>query len=82
MSSNETLRRAKSLRRDYVSTINQYLDNCKEGNTPYICEKIEKDGSREGIIEFVLTLCFTNGMTIGEALSEQERVLDPNYIND
>ena len=42
----------------------------------------QKNASRKGVEEFVLTLMFNNNMTIGEALSEQERILDPNYIND
>ena len=42
----------------------------------------QKESSRKDIQEFVLTLMFNNNMTIGEALSEQERILDPNYTND
>jgi hypothetical protein len=63
--------------------INEYLDRCDEKNTPYLCKLMsQKNASRKGVEEFVLTLMFNNNMTIGEALSEQERILDPNYIND
>lgn len=83
MATDQTSKRANKLVFDLKMTINEYLDRCDESNTPFICKLVSEDkNNKEQIEEFVLTLVFKNGMTIGQALSEQERVLDPNYITD
>lgn len=61
-----------------------YLNEiCKGKATPYICDlKDTKDG-REEIHQFVLNCAFNyDDFSIGEALMEMERTLNPNMIND
>jgi len=62
--------------------IDAYLLNCNETNTPYICRLKNEDGGREKIHNFIVEAMFRQKITIGQALSEYERVLDPNYLND
>ena len=62
--------------------IDAYLLNCNETNTPYICNLKNEDGGRKKIHDFILEAMFRQSLTIGQALSEFERVLDPNYLND
>ena len=74
--------RKESLVVQIKAQVDSYLLHCNQENTPYLCKYQNQDGAVEKIYNFVLQAMFKQSMTIGEALSEKERVLDPNYLND
>lgn len=63
--------------------VEKYLkDICTEKYSPFVCElKTTKEGI-EDIKDFVLKEMVLNNMTIGEALREREKILDPNFLGD
>jgi DNA-binding phage protein len=64
-------------------SIEKYLkDICDEKNTPYLCEYKQSAQGKKNIVKFVLEEMLYNEMTIGDALREKERILDPKFISD
>jgi hypothetical protein len=61
-----------------------YLDEiCKGKATPYICELKNTKEGRESIHKYVINcMCNYNDFSIGQALMEMERGLNPNMMND
>jgi len=64
-------------------SIEKYLkDICDEKNTPYLCTYKQSSQGKKNIVKFVLEEMLYNEMTIGDALREKERILDPKFISD
>lgn len=62
--------------------LTEYLVECDEKSTPYLCEQKQTEEGRKDIEEFVLKSVYYGGLTIGEALKEKERLLNPNILTD
>jgi hypothetical protein len=62
--------------------IKDNLEFCNEKSTPYLCRFKETKEGYENIEEFVIKAFFDTNMTISDALSMKENILNPNYITD
>jgi|7_EtaG_2_1085326.scaffolds.fasta_scaffold272069_2 hypothetical protein len=62
--------------------LEKYLKYCNEKRTPYLCAlKETKEGYKE-IEDFVLQATIKGHNSVGEAIMDYERQLNPNYITD
>ena len=64
------------------SLLVEYLELCDKKKTPYLCKQKETAEGRKEIEDYVLQSVYYGGNTIGEALRQKERALNPNIIND
>jgi len=60
---------------------NKELEYCDPNNTPYMCKMISTNQGKKQVISQILDYCGKQGLTISQAITKVEQLLNPNSLS-